>query len=102
MVSILFGPGTVTAEITPITIAVGLLLLVFEYLYAREILKRKKRPITVGWVATTLIILGIMLIPEVAIILIASFLWAIILPLLGIYILVLSYILLVKVRSRAG
>jgi hypothetical protein len=100
-VSILLGPGTDAPEVTPVTATVGLLLLVFEYLYVREVVKRKGRPLTISWVITTLIVLGVLAIAEVTIILIASFLWAITLPILVIYILVLSYILLVKAMDKA-
>ena len=99
-VCILLGPGKDAPKITPITAVVGLLLLVFEYLYVREVMKRKGIAITIGWTVAAIIVLGILLIPEIALITLVSFLWAITLPILVIYILVLSYILLVRITSK--
>ena len=98
--SILFGPGKVAPEVTPITGAGAILLLVFEYLYVREIAKRTDKPFTTHRAILTILVLSILLIPEVALILLASFLWPVLLPILAIYILVLAYILLAKRTNK--
>jgi len=98
--SVLFGHGKISPKIMPATIAGAILLLVFESLYAREVIKRTKKPITTSQMVMKIIVLGILVVPEVAIIFFSAFLWPILLPILGIYILVLSYILLVKITDK--
>ena len=102
VVSLLFGPGKAAPEITPITIGLGFVLLLCEYVYAREIVRRKGRAITPGWVVGTIIILSVGLIPEGLIIWIASVLWAIVLPMVAIYILVLLYVLAVTAKRHTN
>lgn len=102
MLSIIYGPGTVAPEISPLTVALGFVLIVPEYLFVREAARQNKRPITPGWITTTIVLLAALLIPEGFILLIMSVLWAIILPLLGIYIAVLAYILFIKTHTAAS
>lgn len=98
--SVLFGHGKVSPKITPATIAGAILLFVLECLYMREDIKRTKKPITTSRTVMTIIVLGVLVVPEVAIIFFSAFLWPILLPILGIYILVLSFILLVKSTDK--
>ena len=101
IVSFVFWPREDALDVPSITVVLGLPLLLLEYLFTREIVLRKKRPITASWATITIIALCFGLIPEGVIILVTSFLWPIVLPLLGIYIFVLAYILLTRNKRRA-
>lgn len=97
----LFGASRDAPGFTPITIIVVFLLLIFEYLFVREIVTRKQKAVSATWTMVTIIALSFGLIPEYFVIWMAAILWAIVVPLLVIYMLVLAYILFTRYKNKA-
>ena len=81
IVSELLGPGTEAPRATIFTCVAAVLFIVFQYIYLRS---------KFGWgVVKAIIVLALLLLPELLLEFILSFLWFVVLPLIGMIILIM-------------
>ena len=82
--SFLLGSGTVAPQASVATYISAIFLLIFEYLGITEWRRTKGRRQTVVKTAITAVMLSVSVVPQAIIFIIASLLWMIVLPILGI------------------